>query len=998
MNINSEPDRLKEEEQSILNELIAEMDKVINSLDKKMQTYVDEAKNIDIALNPDSYLSRILNVNGLKDTEENRKKILQARDELYHTRLLLECSDDNGTDVDEIKVGLHSCQHMAQTFVTSWKMPICRHYLLDNSSTEFESIVTNKHGEKFHAHYRLLVKNQVTLRFTRVVKALNLYPGMLDEELLKICKDSKFFDSKYIDELIAEFNPDEYDPDSAAQIIADEFLQELLERRSSPEFKNIVFSIQKKQGEIIQAPYNKNMIVQGCAGSGKSMIMLHRLPIILYDNPNSLNRTNLYIITPSQMYIQLAENMRHQLEISDVKMGTIEQYYDYCIGKYNGHTAGEYGKVRHVAKIDADTEKYIYSVKCVADINRYFEKLSDINNSTFEKAVNIFSIEQDSYQRSDSYAQKITSKLLLTQRIINENDKVLSLYFNRIKAVQTSLQKIAVIAKYRRQNVIREITKLITQNEEKILKAEKELKKLNVDDNEKAIENRQTIISGAQSNTQQLKEEILQINIDDEYFDLMKKCGKKIETVLLPFSELKPEFSQNDTDVVYAAIDKIGQLIGSFFMISWELGKIDDKYAEYLGKIKKEIDNVQALVEELQNTDEKYLHISDYNEVLNLSDELRKISSNAAKNAYIMIMKKIGIKENSDGKMPAQNYSPYLYLQALYHFQGSPNSTKEALLSIDEAQGIAPEELRLLQNINGGKVIFNMFGDVYQHIENTKGIDSWNEFSDIVDYDLYEMKENYRNSSQVTEYCNKVFTMDMIAINTPGKGVHEIKDEKSFKDILIAQLLDTGRAGIAAILVGDDKEAKYLLDTFAEYNQKFHDMTVEEFSIHRTRWNIMNIDDAKGLEFSSVIVLSGRMSKNEKYIAYTRALDELFVYSIVIDIDDYRGKNKRNADVSEKNNEAEIKNDENNNEEKAVHTKHQRIVTSLNSAVKDFFEEKGFEVKDMRNEGGRLWVIGEKVVIRDTVNAAIAKFGISGKYASGKEINNRNGWFTKTNK
>ena len=73
LNINSEPDRLKEEEQSILNELIAEMDKVINSLDKKMQTYVDEAKNIDIALNPDSYLSRILNVNGLKDTEENRK-------------------------------------------------------------------------------------------------------------------------------------------------------------------------------------------------------------------------------------------------------------------------------------------------------------------------------------------------------------------------------------------------------------------------------------------------------------------------------------------------------------------------------------------------------------------------------------------------------------------------------------------------------------------------------------------------------------------------------------------------------------------------------------------------------------------------------------------------------------------------------------------------------------------------------------------------------------
>lgn len=80
---------------------------------------------------------------------------------------------------------------------------------------------------------------------------------MLDEELLKICKDSKFFDSKYIDELIAEFNPDEYDPDSAAQIIADEFLQELLERRSSPEFKNIVFSIQKNREKLFRHPIIK---------------------------------------------------------------------------------------------------------------------------------------------------------------------------------------------------------------------------------------------------------------------------------------------------------------------------------------------------------------------------------------------------------------------------------------------------------------------------------------------------------------------------------------------------------------------------------------------------------------------------------------------------------------------------------------------------------------------------------------------------------------------
>ena len=234
-----------------------------------------------------------------------------------------------------------------------------------------------------------------------------------------------------------------------------------------------------------------------------------------------------------------------------------------------------------------------------------------------------------------------------------------------------------------------------------------------------------------------------------------------------------------------------------------------------------------------------------------------------------------------------KNYSAYLYLQALYQFQGSPNSEKEALLSIDEAQGIAPEEVRLLKNINGNDIVFNMFGDVHQHIENTKGIDKWSELSDIIDFDFYEMQENYRNSSQVTEYCNKVFNMKMKAINTAGKGVHKLNTEEEFKDSIVTQLLDEQRTGLAAILIGDDEEAKYILDIFAEYKEKFNDMTDGNSTLHHTRWNIMNIDDAKGLEFSSVISFTGRMSKNEKYIAYTRALDELFVYPVIVEINKY---------------------------------------------------------------------------------------------------------------
>lgn len=66
--------------------------------------------------------------------------------------------------------------------------------------------------------------------------------------------------------------------------------------------------------------------------------------------------------------------------------------------------------------------------------------------------------------------------------------------------------------------------------------------------------------------------------------------------------------------------------------------------------------------------------------------------------------------------------------------------------------------------------------------------------------------------------------------------------------------------------------------------------------------------------------------------------------------------------------------------------------------MRRFFEDNGLEVVDNHDQGGKHWVVGEKVAIRNIVNSAIAKFGISGKYASGKEIKNKTGWCTKTDK
>ena len=47
--------------------------------------------------------------------------------------------------------------------------------------------------------------------------------------------------------------------------------------------------------------------------------------------------------------------------------------------------------------------------------------------------------------------------------------------------------------------------------------------------------------------------------------------------------------------------------------------------------------------------------------------------------------------------------------------------------------------------------------------------------------------------------------------------------------------------------------------------------------ISRSKINIMTVYESKGLEFTSVAVAPEGMNDSEKYIAYTRALNELAI-------------------------------------------------------------------------------------------------------------------------
>src|ERR1700734_2649294 len=76
-----------------------------------------------------------------------------------------------------------------------------------------------------------------------------------------------------------------------------------LERARTGEMLDIVATIQAEQDEIIRAPLNQLLTVQGGPGTGKTAVGLHRAPFLLYNHP-LLSRDGVLVLGPSRAFLR----------------------------------------------------------------------------------------------------------------------------------------------------------------------------------------------------------------------------------------------------------------------------------------------------------------------------------------------------------------------------------------------------------------------------------------------------------------------------------------------------------------------------------------------------------------------------------------------------------------------------------------------------------------------------------------------------------------------
>ena len=117
-------------------------------------------------------------------------------------------------------------------------------------------------------------------------------------------------------------------------VINDEVLQKELSMNANARLKSIVTTIQKEQNAIIRNEQDKILVIQGCAGSGKTSVALHRVAYLLYHHRNQLNAKQVLILSPNPVFSEYISHILPELGEENILEMSFDLYAYKELKKY----------------------------------------------------------------------------------------------------------------------------------------------------------------------------------------------------------------------------------------------------------------------------------------------------------------------------------------------------------------------------------------------------------------------------------------------------------------------------------------------------------------------------------------------------------------------------------------------------------------------------------------------------------------------------------------
>lgn len=218
----------------------------------------------------------------------------------------------------------------------------------------------------------------------------------------------------------------------------------------------------------------------------------------------------------------------------------------------------------------------------------------------------------------------------------------------------------------------------------------------------------------------------------------------------------------------------------------------------------------------------------------------------------------------SGNHVPLTDSILYSKVLALFLYYGPlMGSQQDTYLCIDEGQDISLLQYILMVRINDGKAKLNIYGDINQQIPSGCNIETWDYLLNHIQAEKFVLNENYRNSEEIVQFYNEKLAMLNFSFGLKTKDVEKISYETLVWKVLLSLILGNR----TAIICNDYDLIPAEIKEFCTFN----DLSADD------KANVLTVKQAKGLEYDVVFVFDNQMNKNERYIAYTRALSELYI-------------------------------------------------------------------------------------------------------------------------
>ena len=113
----------------------------------------------------------------------------------------------------------------------------------------------------------------------------------------------------------------------------DELLNEVLSQKSESHMKTILQTIQKEQHRIIRDYIEGVSVIQGCPGSGKSSVALHKAAYVLYCFRERLKTQKIAVISPNSVFAEYISSVLPDLGEENVDTLLAEDIVASCLSE-----------------------------------------------------------------------------------------------------------------------------------------------------------------------------------------------------------------------------------------------------------------------------------------------------------------------------------------------------------------------------------------------------------------------------------------------------------------------------------------------------------------------------------------------------------------------------------------------------------------------------------------------------------------------------------------